>query len=73
MQSYNDDELLKSQMGELKSLVNAIENDEEIKDATHHIIGRLPEVNEVVTINGLKFKVIHSDNLGRVNLKILEK
>ena len=73
MQSYKNDELLKTiQDSPISELFKAIEKDPEIKDATHHVIGKLPKVNNIVTINGLKFKVIHADNLGRINLKILE-
>ena len=72
MQSYNDDKLLKTLTGEMEDLKKALTSDPDLKDATHHVIGSLPELNSIVKINGLKFKVIHCDNLGRVNLKILE-
>ena len=53
MQSYKNDELLKTQTGSMKELA-----DKMVKDtvATHHVIGHLPNRGDSITLNGLSYK-----------------
>ena len=55
MQSYKNDELLKTQTGSIKELA-----DKMVKDtvATHHIIGRMPNKGDSITLNGLSYKIV---------------
>lgn len=70
MQSYKNDELVSTLMGngeQLKARMKELEG-----QATHHVIGKLPKKGEVVTVNGLRYKVTSSDGLeGKLRLRIL--
>jgi len=70
MQSYKNDKLVSTLMGTGEQLGERIKELE--GRATHHVIGKLPKKGEVVTINGLRYKVVSSDGLeGKLRLRIL--
>lgn len=70
MQSYEGDKLVSTDTGTLKQLFErAQEIDGQI---LHHVIGKLPSKGEVVTINGLRYKVASVDGVeGKLRLRIL--
>ena len=70
MQSYDGDKLISTDQGNLDELTNKMK---ELKDqATHHTIGTIPDINSIVEINGLKFRVtgVNAER-GRLHLKIV--
>ena len=71
MQSYNESELIDTKQGtvdELKKRIDELEG-----KATHHVIGHLPKKGNIVTINGLRFKVVSMDAIkGSLRAKILK-
>ena len=82
MQSYNpEDELVNTEMinnmktseeTELKTLQETMNEIEEEKGASHHIIGKLPTKMQVIEINGLKYEVTYVDKIvGRLHLKLM--
>jgi len=73
MQSYNENELLKTNIGDLEKLTDAIKNDDDIKGATHHVIGKIPKKDSIVKVNGLEYKVVNSNpHRGMFVAKILK-
>ena len=52
MQSYKNDALLQTSIGELAELVKQMP-----AQATHHILGKIPSVGDEITRNGLVWVV----------------
>ena len=70
MQSYNESELIDTEQGTIDKLKKRIKELE--GEATHHVIGHLPKKGDVVTINGLRFKVVSTDAIkGSLRAKLL--
>lgn len=60
MQSYKNDELVSTDLGtinELKERIKELEG-----KITHSVIGKIPEKDTVIVVNGLKFKITFSSN-----------
>lgn len=67
MQEYKSDQLLRTIQGDFDTL-SALQM---AKEATHRVIGTLPERGSVVVINGLEFIVkSFSKKAGTLNLEI---
>ena len=64
MQSYDNDELLKTlTASKMEELTDAIHNDPELKNATHHVIGKLPNKGDTIRLNGLEYNVVSVNKL----------
>ena len=63
MQSYQDDRVVDGQPlpedETARDLMNAKLEQLKSGDIDHFVVGRVPEVNELITVNGLKF-VVHA-------------
>lgn len=61
MQSYRDDKVVDSQLLPDDPTGALAKKLEQLKtgDIDHFVVGRVPEVNELITVNGLKF-VVHA-------------
>jgi len=70
MQSYENKKLISTDQGTIEELKERIK---ELEDqATHHVIGKLPKKGDVVTVNGLRYKVVSVDGIeGKLRLRIL--
>jgi hypothetical protein len=60
MQSYKNNELIKTQTGPLEKLTEEMKKD---KKSTHHVIGKIPKTGSEIIVNGLIYKVISSNPL----------
>jgi len=70
MQSYNNEKLISTDVDTIEGLRARIKELE--GQATHHVIGKLPSKGDVVTVNGLRYKVISADGIeGKLRLRIL--
>ena len=71
MQSYNEKKLVSTDMGnmeELKERFTALES-----DITHATIGKFPVKNDIIMVNGLKYRVEDSNLIeGTFTVKILK-
>ncbi len=57
MQTYENDKLIATNIGEPKELAELLEKQQSELHATHGIIGKIPCKGDVIHVNGLKYKV----------------
>jgi NhaP-type Na+/H+ and K+/H+ antiporter len=66
MQSYTDQHLVKTLEGSLAELTKAMP-----AEATHHVIGKVPQFGDDVVINGLTWVVMRvNDQIGTLRLRL---
>ncbi len=73
MQTYEDEKLLATTMGKPKELGEVLEEQQSKMRVTHAVIGKIPSKGDVITVNGLNYKVKTANVIdGTFKAKILK-
>lgn len=69
MQSYTEQELIDTATDSFEELAKRAAN---LKQATHHVIGKLPVRGTILEFNGLKYRVLSTSKSGHLHLELLK-
>jgi len=69
MQTFKNDELMKTQMGSIENLAKEIVQDvkkkekKKVPDRIHHVVGKIPKAGREFTLDGLLYRIVSSNPL----------
>ena len=72
MQSYDGENIIAAHEVTNKDIVAKIMKQNE-RGATHHIIGTIPERGTIISINGLKYRVLSFSKKGDLRLEMINE